>query len=444
MSITNSERKGEVTKYTNKSGKVSSDQSNVSSRINAHGDGETEWWFDCRTITNTDIKVAVEQSSCTSLLVMPTQLKDLTSVKKLVVWVNGETDLQELDDDISILTPSLPVYKIAKSSGRQVGLYIKVKDLESEFINCIDLCQQGDDYIVIDIEHATYIPYELLIAKVQNKKTKVYRSIPISDLEGVIDYSDQSLNAFATMEHGIGVLFRSESIKEINELSNKASSRQASTINLVAAEVIEVKHTGLGHRVCIDTTSLMNAEEGMIIGSTGWGGIFVCSETHYLPHMNLREFRVNAGAVHSYVWAPDNSTVYLSEMQAGTEVTCVDAKGNTRVVTVGRAKIERRPMINIKCRVSLDQVSINVKNAIDTLHAMQENVTPANEKISSYDLNYVYINAFLQNDWHVRVMGADGKVKHSSMLVPGDHIFAHVDIPGRHVGIKIAEHILEK
>ncbi len=40
----------------------------------------------------------------------------------------------------------------------------------------------------------------------------------------------------------------------------------------------------------------------MIIGSTGWGGIFVCSGTHYLPHMNLREFRVNIGAVHSYIW----------------------------------------------------------------------------------------------------------------------------------------------
>ena len=26
----------------------------------------------------------------------------------------------------------------------------------------------------------------------------------------------------------------------------------------------------------------------MIIGTTGWGGVFVCSETHYLPHMNLR------------------------------------------------------------------------------------------------------------------------------------------------------------
>ena len=79
----------------------------------------------------------------------------------------------------------------------------------------------------------------------------------------------------------------------------------------------------------------MTAEEGMIIGSTGWGGIFVCSETHYLPHMNLREFRCNAGGVHSYVWGPSNIAVYLSELRAGSRVLAVDTQGRTRVVTVG-------------------------------------------------------------------------------------------------------------
>jgi 3-dehydroquinate synthase class II len=41
-------------------------------------------------------------------------------------------------------------------------------------------------------------------------------------------------------------------------------------------------------------------------------------------------------------------------------------------------------------------------------------------------------------------MGADGKVRHSTLLRPGDEILAHVDVPGRHTGLKMTEHIVEK
>ena len=141
---------------------------------------------------------------------------------------------------------------------------------------------------------------------------------------------------------GVGVLFKTRNPAAIESLTRNLSHRQSGKFQLVKAKVVDVRHTGLGHRVCVDTTTLMTAEEGMIIGSTGWGGIFVCSETHYLPHMNLREFRINAGGVHSYVWGPNDQHLYLSEMRAGTELLCVDIHGNSRVVTVGRAKIERR------------------------------------------------------------------------------------------------------
>src|SRR5262249_49187489 len=146
---------------------------------------------------------------------------------------------------------------------------------------------------------------------------------------------------------------------------------------LVEAEVVAVEHTGLGHRVCVDTTTLMTPEEGMMVGSTGWGGPFGCSGTHYPPHMNLREVRRNAGGVHSYVWGPNNVALYLSELRAGGRVLAVDTAGRTRVVTVGRVKIERRPLLLIEARVKPD------------------------------DPPERYIKTFLQNDWHVRVMGAD-------------------------------------
>lgn len=360
-----------------------------------------------------------------------------------MVWIETEKQIEALKNDAWVFTREEKIYKKAKSSGFKAGLHIEIRDLEKEFPYCIEICERGDDFVVIDIEHATYIPYELLLAKAENKSTRILRNIPIKGLTGVIDAVDQSLNAFATMEQGIGVLFKTQNLDSIETLSSRLSQRQSSRLNLVPARVEEVQHTGLGHRVCVDATSLMTAEEGMIVGSTGWGGVFVCSETHYLPHMNLREFRVNAGGVHSYIWGPNNNVMYLSEMKAGSEVLCTDVNGNTRVITVGRAKIERRPLIKIRCSVSLDILSPEIRKAVEINHITQSRVTPEGERLATENLQRLYINVFLQNDWHVRVMGADGKIRHSAMVKPGDELLAHVEIPGRHTGIKVTEHILE-
>lgn len=407
------------------------------------GAGSSTWWFDARGLDDAALRQAVERSNCTHLLVDHSALKSITSAKKLVVWVEKVGDLSDLAPSVSVLTPHEEVRKAAVASGRAAGLFIEVRDLEAEFPYCVMVCERGDDYVVIDIEHATYIPYELLIAKTIGKKTQVLRSVPIKGLARVVDDIHQSLNAFATMEHGIGVVFRSKDVAAVDSLSKNLRHRQASIMNLLPARVEEIQHTGLGHRVCVDTTSMMSAEEGMVVGSTGWGGILVCSETHHLPHMNLREFRVNAGAVHSYIWGPDGSAFYLSEMRAGAEVMCVDLAGRARVVSVGRAKIERRPMLKIRCSVPLELVPPQLQARVESMLEMQERVTPKGERVGSGDRR-VHINTFLQNDWHVRVMGADGKVRHCTLLQPGDELLAHVDDPGRHTGLRIEENIIEK
>lgn len=422
---------------------TSKTKSKLSSSITTHGAGETQWWFDGRGVDDLLLRASVERSNCTHIVLDLSQYKKDKTKKQKVIWIESENQVDELKKDAWVITQEEKIYQKAKSNGFKVGLHIEVDDLEKEFPYCIEVCERGDDFVVIDIEHATYIPYELLLAKAEGKNTKILRNIPVKGLTGIIDTVDQSLNAFSTMEQGIGVLFKTQHLNSIETLSNRLSQRQSSQLNLVAATVEEVQHTGLGHRVCVDTTSLMTAEEGMIIGSTGWGGVFVCSETHYLPHMNLREFRVNAGGVHSYIWGPNNNVMYLSEMKAGSEVLCTDTNGDTRVITVGRAKIERRPLIKIRCSVSLDLLSPEIRKAVEINHITQQKVTPEGEKLAAQDLQRVYINVFLQNDWHVRVMGTDGKTRHSAMIKPGDELLAHVDIPGRHTGLKVTEHIIE-
>jgi 3-dehydroquinate synthase class II len=63
-------------------------------------------------------------------------------------------------------------------------------------------------------------------------------------------------------------------------------------------------------------------------------------------YINSRPFRVNAGAVHAYVQAPNGKTAYLSELKSGAEVLVADAAGRAKTAVVGRCKIETRPMVS--------------------------------------------------------------------------------------------------
>jgi 3-amino-4-hydroxybenzoic acid synthase len=382
----------------------------------AAGKADRQWWFDARGLKDGDSATldAAYQSDCSVIVLDIGQQDTIMTAKPRVVFVEHATQLEQLAPDVWMLTPDEDLLAKARQAGRKAGCFIDVGNLEHDFSRCQQVVKRGYDFVVIDMHHATYIPFELLLAEAEALPTRILRCVPIQGLQGTVDEVHQALNAFGTLESGIDVLFRSSSPKEIKTLDSEIQDVLRGSMKLVDAEVVSVTHTGLGHRVCVDTTTLMTAEEGMIIGSTGWGGIFVCSETHYLPHMNLREFRCNAGAVHSYVWGPNNVAVYLSELRAGSRVLAVDTQGRTRVVTVGRVKIERRPLLLIEAR-------------------LETNDPPEH-----------YIKTFLQNDWHVRIMGSDQKVRNSTLVRPGDRLLAFADQPGRHTGLKVSESIVEK
>jgi 3-dehydroquinate synthase class II len=392
------------------------EQPRISAIRLASGKEDRQWWFDARGLGEAETSVldAAYQSGCSAILLNLQQQDRVMTAKHRIVYVEHMEQLEQLAPDVWILTPSEEVLTRARQAGRKAGYYIQVDNLESQFARCREVVQRGYDFVVIEMHHATYIPFELLLAEAEALPTRILRVVPIQGLQGTVEEVHQALNAFGTMESGVDVLFRSSSPVQIKRLDSRIEEVLRGRMQLVEAEVMSVKHTGLGHRVCVDTTTLMTAEEGMIVGSTGWGGIFVCSETHYLPHMNLREFRINAGGVHSYIWGPNNVALYLSELQSGSRALAVDVEGRTRVVTVGRVKIERRPLLLIRARLRPE------------------------------DPPEAYIKTFLQNDWHVRVMGADHKVRNSTLVRPGDQLLAFADEPGRHTGLRVAETIVEK
>lgn len=359
-----------------------------------------EYWFDAREHKpNDSIIAAVYNLPYEVILVKPEYAKEFhpPSRMKVAVFANDIKEIQDLDKVDILVSGSLECLQMATKKGIKTAFYSVIKDAET--LNKAREFSSNFDYAVVKLVDETNIPLELLIAEFQDTKTGILKEVK---------YAEDAAVALGVLEVGSGILISTDDVGELYALGGKIADMSKEKIELVEATVEEIKHIGMGERACIDTVSLMTKSEGMIIGSTSSGGILVCSEVHPLPYMNTRPFRVNAGAVHSYVWAPGNRTEYLTDLRVGKKVLCVSTDGTTRPITVGRIKTETRPLLLVKA-----------------------------------DAKNTDINVIVQDDWHVRVFGIDGKPKNVTALKKGDKLLAYVTPPGRHVGIKVDERIIE-
>jgi 3-dehydroquinate synthase class II len=260
------------------------------------------------------------------------------------------------------------------------------------------------DYLWILFRDPTNIPLELVIASLQSTGTILMKEI--KDCTNV----DDAVVSYGVMECGAeGVIFSPRDHQVMSAFLDQMSQAE-SNLQIQMGTVLESRPVGMGYRACIDTATLFQPDEGMLVGSTSQGGLLCCPEVFFLPYMELRPFRVNAGAVHSYVFNTGNRTDYMSELKAGSPVMIVNSKGRVRRAAVGRIKIEQRPL-------RLIEVEFSGKERV---------------------------NILMQDDWHVRVFSDAAKPLNISDLKPGDKVLGYVTEPGRHVGIKINESIIEK
>jgi len=93
----------------------------------------------------------------------------------------------------------------------------------------------------------------------------------------------------------------------------------------------------------------------------------------------------------------------------GDEVQIVNVKGETRVGTVGRAKIERRPLLLVEVE--------------------REGRT---------------FKTLLQNAETINLVTKEGAPISVTRLKPGDEVLVHVERVGRHFGARVAETIVER
>ncbi|MGL6162694.1 3-dehydroquinate synthase II [Microbulbifer sp.] len=258
------------------------------------------------------------------------------------------------------------------------------------------------DHLMVSFKDPTNIPLELVIAELHKSNTVL--------LKEVHQDVDDAVIALGVLELGSdGVLASFTTMEQFDRFAGKIDAQASPKIDVQVGVIDRITHLGLGYRACIDTTHMFNPDEGILVGSTSTGGILCCPEVFHLPYMELRPFRINAASVHSYVFQSNDRTSYISELRAGSQLTTVNARGETRQVYVGRTKTEIRPLLLI------------------------EATFPENRKV----------NIIMQDDWHVRVFSDKARPLNVTELVPGDRVLGFGTEPGRHVGVKVDEHIIE-
>ena len=226
-------------------------------------------------------------------------------------------------------------------------------------------------WILVRCSDWTMIPLENLVSISKGSGTKISVAIDkIIDLNGA---------AFA-LEHGVDALLLPASNSELWDAAIVIASKKDSfiknsstSVGMDTAVIYSIDSSGVGERVCIDLIERLEVGEGMVIGSNASLLALVHGETIESQFVPIRPFRVNAGSIHSYVLMSDDSTRYLSELEAGDEVTVVSSSGDTRKCIIGRLKIERRPFLIIRFKTKNEEVGQIILQQAETVRLIDKN-----------------------------------------------------------------------
>lgn len=328
-------------------------------------------------------------------------------MKKVLVdirpWVKelAITALESGADGV-VVESALPVRELGRiTTIAPDGDLIPGTDIIELTIGCTDDQDAAMDMarrmpVIVNTPDWTVIPLENLVA-VADSVISVVHSVNEAEL------------ALGILEKGVaGVLIRTDDsavIRDIAKLVHGHGCRQ----ELIPLTITSISPAGMGDRVCVDTCSLMHDGEGMLVGNTSSGFFLVHAETLENPYVSPRPFRVNAGAVHAYLKLSDGKTAYLADLKAGDRVMVNGSGGTCREATVGRVKIEQRPLLLIEAEHKGSQVTI-----------------------------------ILQNAETIRLAKPDGGAISVATLRPGDVVLGALDVAGRHFGMAVNETILEK
>ena len=327
--------------------------------------------------------------------VMDAEIEEEVDPDAVIVGKDGEGDgTVDLPSDFS---GSADLTTLRRGDD-PVGSYVRI--LGPDYETFAEAAAEDADYTIVIGEDWQIIPLENLIARIGDE----------TDLIAGVQTAEEARTAFETLEKGAdAVLLDTDDLDEIRATVEARDATERERLDLEYATVIDVEETGSADRVCVDTASMLDHDEGMLVGSMSRGLFFVHAETADSPYVASRPFRVNAGAVHAYVRTPGGGTKYLGELKSGDEVQIVDTEGNTREAIVGRVKIEKRPMFRV-------EADLENGDRIETL---------------------------LQNAETIKVDTEAGR-KPVTELEAGDEMLVYYEAVARHFGEVVEESIIEK
>ncbi len=298
-----------------------------------------------------------------------------------------------------VVTHTLDALKENKNKLQKSVGFSKMISSSEDLEEIVIASKYGADFVIVEAVDWKIIPLENLIAKLQKTRTKIYTTTK---------NSDEIRTMFSVLEHGVnGVILETA---DVNQIENSHKLLDNPNFKLKYARILELKDVGMGERVCVDTVSMMTIGEGMLIGSKSNFLFLVHNESVGSSFTSPRPFRVNAGAIHCYTPMSDGTTKYLSELEAGMEILVVGNDGSSRKSTVGRSKIESRPMRMVKAQLDDSKGSV-----------------------------------ILQNAETIRLITKDKSLVSVTDLKIGDEVLAYTKpSSGRHFGMSVDEFILEK
>ena len=343
------------------------------------------------------IKPTVSKSELDDFL---SSLKGVTFLNidpKLVSGKHFKTIFESEEADV-LICKTIDDLKKAELSGRVSGYFKKVLS-NDDITEIAQAAESGSEIVVVEAFDWKIIPLENIIAKLHKSRTKIYATAKNANEVRIM---------FGVLELGVdGVILSTNNVNEVNQSRQYLENM---VFPIGRAKIIDVKDVGMGERVCVDTVSMLKTGEGMLIGSRSNFMFLVHNESVGSSFTSPRPFRVNAGAVYCYTITPDGNTKYLSEIESGTEILIVNKEGTSRRATVGRAKIETRPLRLIRAEIG---------NEIGTV--------------------------ILQNAETIRFITDNGNLIPVTELKLGDEVLAYTKMPsGRHFGLEVKEFIVEK
>jgi 3-dehydroquinate synthase II len=265
------------------------------------------------------------------------------------------------------------------------------------------------NFIIVSAKDWKIIPFENLIAEMHTHDTDL--------IAQVADVKEAEL-MLKTLEIGVdGILITPKIASDIVDL--KGMLQTEFSVTLSKAKITNIENIPESERVCIDSTSLLQIGEGFLVGSTAKGFCLIHSETFETDFVASRPFRVNSGDVSAYVLVPDDDpnniyrTKYLSELKGGDKVLAVTNEGQVRVVSIGRVKIETRPMLRFELETTVGD-------------------------------NKISFSCICQNAETVRFIDRNGIAKSVVAVKVGDEVLVHIGPGATHFGTKVNEKILEK